>query len=85
MPLFNLDARTLPQRLVREVKNDGVGESAGKGKSCNMQQPHDCSSSSILTAVLSKKHKLFRSQVMTESIKIANDVEKLDIMIMQSK
>ena len=84
MPLLNLDARTLPHRIVREVKNDAVGESAGKGKSCNMQQPHDCSSN-ILTAVLSKKHKLFRSQVMTESIKIASDVEKLDIMIMQSK
>ena len=83
MPLLNLDARTVPQRLVREVINDGVGESAGKGKSCNMQSPHDCSS--ILTAVLSKKHKLFRSQVMTESIKITSDVEKLDIMIMQSE
>ena len=83
MPLLNFDARTLPQRLVREVINDGVGESAGKGKSCNMQSPHDCSS--ILTAVLSKKHKLFRSQVMTKSIKITSDVEKLDIMIMQSK
>ena len=83
MPLLNFDARTLPQRLVREVINDGVGESAGKGKSCNMQSPHDCSS--ILTAVLSKKHKLFRSQVMTESIKITSDVEKLDIMIMQSE
>ena len=83
MPLLNLDARTLPQRLVREVINDGVGESAGKGKSCNMQSPHDCSS--ILTAVLSKKHKLFRSQVMTESIKITSDVEKLDITIMQSE
>ena len=80
MPLLNLDARTVPQRLVREVINDGVGESAGKGKSCNMQSPHDCSS--ILTAVLSKKHKLFRSQVMTESIKITS---KLDIMIMQSE
>ena len=68
---------------LREVINDGVGESAGKGKSCNMQSPHDCSS--ILTAVLSRKHKLFRSQVMTESIKIASDVEKLDIMIMQSE
>ena len=83
MPLLNFDARTLPQRLVREVINDGVGESAGKGKSCNMQSPHDCSS--ILTAVLSKKHKLFRSQVITESIKITSDVEKLDIMIMQSE
>ena len=83
MPLLNFDARTVPQRLVREVINDGVGESAGKGKSCNMQSPHDCSS--ILTAVLSKKHKLFRSQVMTESIKITSDVEKLDIMIMQSE
>ena len=83
MPLLNFDARTLPQRLVREVINDGVGESAGKGKSCNMQSPHDCSS--ILTAVLSKKHKLFRSQVMTESIKVTSDVEKLDIMIMQSE
>ena len=83
MPLLNLDARTLPQRLVREVINDGVGESAGKGKSCNMQSPHDCSS--ILTAVLSKKHKLFRSQVMTESIKITSDVGKLDIIIMQSE
>ena len=81
MPLLNLDARTVPQRLVREVINDGVGGSAGKGKSCNMQSPHDCSSS-ILTAVLSKKHKLFRSQVMTESIKITG---KLDIMIMQSE
>ena len=68
---------------LREVINDGVGESAGKGKSCNMQSPHDCSS--ILIAVLSKKHKLFRSQVMTESIKITSDVEKLDIMIMQSE
>ena len=83
MPLLNFDARTVPQRLVREVINDGVGESAGKGKSCNMQSPHDCSS--ILTAVLSKKHKLFRSQVMTESIKITSDVEKLDITIMQSE
>ena len=84
MPLLNFDARTLPHRLVREVINDGVRrESAGKGKSCNMQSPHDCSS--ILTAVLSKKHKLFRSQVMTESIKITSDVEKLDIMIMQSE
>ena len=83
MPLLNLDARTGPQRLVREVINDGVGESAGKGKSCNMQSPHDCSS--ILTAVLSRKHKLFRSQVMTESIKITSNVEKLDIMIMQSE
>ena len=64
MPLLNLDARTVPQRLVREVINDGVGESAGKGKSCNMQQPHDCSSS-ILTAVLSKKHKLFRRRIMS--------------------
>ena len=63
MPLLNFDARTLPQRLVREVINDGVGESAGKGKSCNMQPPHDCSS--MLTAVLSKKHKLFRNQVTT--------------------
>ena len=44
----------------------------------------DCSIS-ILTAVLSKKHKLFRSQVMTESIKITSDVEKLDITIMQSE
>ena len=65
---------------LREVINDGVGESAGKGKSCNMQSPHDYSS--ILTAVLSKKHKLFRSQVMTESIKITS---KMDIMIMQSE
>ena len=32
MPLLNFDARTLPH-LVREVINDGVGESAGKGKS----------------------------------------------------
>ena len=68
---------------LREVINDGVEESTGKGKSCNMQSPHDYSS--ILTAVLSKKHKLFRSQVMTESIKITSDVEKLDIMIMQSE
>ena len=83
MPLLNLDARTVPHRLVREDINDGVGESAGKGKSCNMQSPHDCSS--ILTAVLSKKHKLFRSQVMTESIKITSDVEKLDRIIMQSE
>ena len=64
MPLLNFDARTLPHHLVREVINDGVGETAVKGKSWNMQPPHDCCSS-ILTAVLSKKHKLFRRRIMS--------------------